>query len=138
MTPLRTSTVPRPRRLGDRASARRLAIAAGVAIAAVAVFVVGSRLFSPPSFVPRVEARNASEYVVDIDVTRPAHDGWMAVGIAEPHATTVFEDVYDHGDRWIFRFALRGGSVERSITRSELERLHWQVDVPSELAVDAR
>ncbi len=85
----------------------------------VGVLLVGGRMLARASFVPRVEVVNDSEYAVDLDVTSGAHDGWMGVGIAKPHTTTTFEDVYDQGDTWILRYGVQGRSIEVTVPRDE-------------------
>ena len=102
------------------------------------VLLVGGRTLSRASFVPRVEVVNASEYEVDLDVTTGPHGGWMGVGVAQPRATTSFEDIYDQGATWILRFGVQGHIVERTIARAELQREQWRVHVPDELAVRLR
>src|SRR3954470_9400495 len=77
--------------------------------AVLTVVAVGALLAVAPltrggSFVPHVRVTNAAGSPVEVDVSRPGDHSWLGLGTTRPHATDVFDDVYDQGDEWVFRF----------------------------------
>ena len=102
-------------------------------LVAVAALVASTWLLALPSVVDHVTVENPTRYDVSVSVTAAKRDGWMAVGIAPPRATTTFDQIVDHGDVWIFRFSAEGRGVEVQLTRQQLEDGQWQVPVPAAL-----
>ena len=94
-----------------------------------------SRLTAGPAFVERLTVVNSTAYGVDIAVSGAAHRGWLELGVAENDATTSFDAVLDQGDTWIVRLA-DGEGGELRLTRDELRRAGWRVQVPP--AMEAR
>jgi hypothetical protein len=107
-------------------------------LAALATFtgLVGvNRILAGPSFVERIKLVNPTAYAVDVDVTGADRHGWLQLGEADQHTTTVFEAVLDQGSAWTIRLA-NGAGGEIHFTRDELVRAGWRVEIPT--AMDAR
>ncbi len=121
--------------LRTRATGRvRSSLGAIVLIAlGLALLVLVTRAFTPGHFVPRVHVQNDSPYAIDLSVATPARDGWTPVGTAQPGRITTFEDVYDQGGTWIFRFELLSQRSEVTMTRADLRRANWNIKVPAQL-----
>jgi hypothetical protein len=104
-------------------------IAVAVAVA-VALVLVGT-VTAGPHHVARLTVRNATPYHVDVEVTDGGHHGWTLLGTAERGATGM-EQVVDQGDTWVFRFTAQTRvSAPLTITRAELDRRGWRLDVPT-------
>jgi hypothetical protein len=92
-------------------------------------------LASGPSFVSQVGVANQTPYLVDVEVSSPTDAGYVGLGAAPPGGRVDVREVVDQGDRWVFHFTagrFDGGSV--TVTRAQLERQGWRVDVPPETA----
>lgn len=89
----------------------------------------------PPPTVERITIANPTGYDLDLQVSDPDREGWLPAGIAEAGAQQISEEVIDQGEIWVFRFLHWGDPVgELEITRSELERNGWRLEVPEEVA----
>lgn len=109
--------------LGRRAFAVLLVI--GGAVAACS---------GPPPMVERITIANPTGYDLDVHVTGRDRDGWLPVVIVEARSEELAQEVIDRGEVWIFRFLHWGDPVrELSLTRAELERNGWRVEVPAEV-----
>jgi hypothetical protein len=86
---------------------------------------------SVASFVDEVTIVNDTEYSANVDVTGKTRNGWLALAAVQPESTTTVEEVIDQGEAWIFRFDYVGKHDEEvEVTRAELERNDWTVEVP--------
>lgn len=114
--------------------------AAVVIVAAVAIIFIGlSRLLASPPFVDRLTFVNPTEYDLDIEVTDGRREGWLAVGTARKNKTTTMEDTIDQGEVWTFRFAAQGqDGGELRISRTQLERDRWAVQIPAQISATLR
>jgi hypothetical protein len=84
--------------------------------------------------VERITIANPTAYDLDVDVTGPGQEGRLPIAIVEARSEDIAQDVIDQGDVWIFRFLHWGDSVGHlSLTRAELERNGWHVEVPEEV-----
>jgi hypothetical protein len=97
--------------------------------------VVASGFFgaacSVASFVDEVTIVNDTEYSANVDVTSETRNGWLGLATVQPESTTTVEAVIDQGEVWIFRFDYVGKYEEEvEVTRGELERNDWTVEVP--------
>jgi hypothetical protein len=88
---------------------------------------------SEVSLVDEVTIVNNSEYSANVDVTGEARDGWLGLTSVEPQSTTTVQEVIDQGEGWIFRFEYGGESEEVEISRRELGRNDWTIEVPQSL-----
>lgn len=87
-----------------------------------------------PPTVDRITIANPNEYDLDVDVTGQDRDAWLPLAIVEAGSEDVVEDVIDQGEVWIFRFKHFGDPIEEvRLTRGELERNGWRVEVPAEV-----
>lgn len=95
-----------------------------------ACFFVASAC-SGVSFVDEVTIVNNTEYSANVEVTGKDRDGWLGLTVVRPESTTTVGEVIDQGDVWIFRFDYLGkGKEEMEVSRRELERNEWTVEVP--------
>jgi hypothetical protein len=100
----------------------------------LALFV--SACLGLPPTVERITIANPTGYDLDVDVTSKDRDGWLPVAIVAAESQVVSKDVIDQGGVWIFRFVHGGDPVgELRLTRAELERNSWRVEVPAEVEV---
>jgi hypothetical protein len=101
---------------------------------AVAAFVGIQAALRGPEFVDRVRVVNETPYLLDVEVTGNARDGWLKLGPVSPGETHNFGNVIDQGDEWIFHITTGphdGG--EFSVRKAELERARWDVAIPGEV-----
>jgi hypothetical protein len=96
-----------------------------------------NRLLAGPSFVARITFVNPSPYDVDVDVTDRERAGWLPLGEIEDGTATRIEHVLDQGDVWVFRLA-DGEGGELRITREELRRSGWRVQIPAAMETRLR
>ena len=90
---------------------------------------------SDVSFVERITVVNDGDFPAHVEVTDRARSGWLGLGVAQNHAETSFDQVIDQGETWVFRFDYIGKHHEDlEVSRSELERSSWTVEVPAEFA----
>jgi hypothetical protein len=88
----------------------------------------------PPPTVERITIANPTAYDVHVDVTGQDRDGWLPIAIVEARSEDVVQDVIDQGEVWIFRFEHFGDPIEEvHLTRGELERNGWRVEIPAEV-----
>jgi hypothetical protein len=101
-------------------------------VAAVGAFVVVvGAACSDVSFVDEVTIVNDTEYSANVDVTDQTRGGWLGLAVVRPQSTKTIAEVIDQGDTWIFRFDYGGKHEEElEVSRSELERNDWAVEVP--------
>lgn len=100
---------------------------------AACIFVVGTAC-SNVSFIDAVRIVNDTEYSTNVGATGKARDGWLGLAVVGPQSSTTVEKVIDQGEVWIFRFDYVGKYEEEvEITRRELERNDWTVEVPESL-----
>lgn len=105
----------------------------GGSVAALALVL--SACSGPPRTVPEIRIVNGTPYDLDVEVSDGDRQGWLPVGILEAGSTELSQDVIDQGDVWVFRFRHWGDTVgELSVTRGELERTGWRVEVPEEVS----
>jgi len=97
----------------------------------VTALLVVAQLMKEPNFVERIEVHNPTRYDITIHVAASQDDGWMAVGTAGRQGRSTFEEIYDQGDAWIFRFRAQGEEGgELRLSKSALERDKWRIDIP--------
>jgi hypothetical protein len=126
-------TRPRPRSSPALLSREVLVVVLAGAIA-VAAFVGIQAALRGPELVDRVRVVNETPYLVDVEVTGNARDGWLKLGPVSPGETHNFGNVVDQGDEWIFHITTGphdGG--EFSVRKAELERARWDVAIPGEV-----
>ena len=119
--------------LAHRFSDRPRAIrwwAAPLAVLIVAVWsVTMNRLLVDAAHVERVTVVNPTAYDIGVEVTDGDRKGWLALGDARDRTATSFQEVLDQGDVWVVRFA-DGEAGELRLTRDDLERSGWRVELP--------
>jgi len=126
-------TRPRPRSRPALLSREMLLLVLAGAIA-VAAFVGIQAVLRGPELVDRVHVVNETPYLVDVEVTGSARDGWLELGPVSPGETHNFGSVVHQGDEWIFHITTGphdGG--ELSVRRAELERELWRITIPLEV-----
>jgi len=100
-------------------------------VAVSACVFLGGAACSGVSFVDEVAVVNDTEFSANIDVTGETRDGWLLLTSVEPQSTKTVEEVIDQGETWIFRFDYVGKYEEEvEISRSDLERSDWTIEVP--------
>jgi len=86
---------------------------------------------SEMSFVEEVTVVNETEYPAHVEVTDQNRDGWLGLTTVDPHSTSAVAETIDQGEIWVFRFDYVGKHYELvEVSRSELERNDWTVEVP--------
>ena len=89
---------------------------------------------SSERYVERIVIDNPTDFIANVDVTGGARDGWLGIATADAHSAKTVEQVYDQGSTWIFRFSYSGHEEEIQISRAELARSDWRVQVPDSFA----
>ncbi len=90
------------------------------------------------TFVDQVVVVNDTDYSANVDVTGE-DGGWLGLGSVFPHGTRAVGQVIDQGARWTFRFSYGSHDpVELEISRQDLVRADWRVEVPPELEAKLR
>ncbi|MDQ3985511.1 MAG: hypothetical protein M3280_03330 [Actinomycetota bacterium] len=103
---------------------------AGRISACVAACVFLAAACSDVSFVDEVTIVNDTEYPADVEVTGRARDRWLGLTVVTQRSTATVDGVIDQGEMWIFRFHYTGRYEELEISRNELERNDWTIEVP--------
>lgn len=87
------------------------------------------------TYVDRVVLVNRTDYDVVVDVTGSGDGGWLPLGLARQGQSTVWREVADQGPTWVFRFGYGGADAGwLTISRAELARGGWRVEVPQDAA----
>jgi hypothetical protein len=96
--------------------------------------VIGALLIagcSSEAFVDEVKIVNETDYSANVDVTDTTRDGWLSLTVVEPHSTRTVKEVIDQGEVWVFRLEYLGKHHEEvEVSRVELERNEWTIEVP--------
>jgi len=103
-------------------------------VLAIAGALLVSQLLAAPNFVPRITVDNHSGYALLVEVSDGQGGSWSPVGTISRNGSTSLEQVYDVGDAWQFRLTAQTvglGTVR--VSRSQLERSDWHVDIPRRL-----
>lgn len=104
-----------------------------------AIALVSLLACSQTSFVERITFVNNGAFPAEVAVSGSPDSGWVGIGVALDNERTVFEEVLDQGEGWVFRFDYVGKhQVELEISRSELEESGWTVEVPPEFDAKLR
>ena len=102
-----------------------------LAVLAIAGALLVSQLLASPHFVPRITFQNPTQYELMVEVSN-GHGGWLPLGTIDRHGATAFGEVYDVGDAWDVRVFAQGEAAGRfRVTRDQLERSHWRVQIPT-------
>lgn len=89
---------------------------------------------SSERYVERIVINNPTDFIANVDVTGGARDGWLGITTADAHSEKTVEQIYDQGSTWIFRFSYSGYEEEIQLSRAELARSDWRVQVPDSFA----
>lgn len=107
--------------------------------AAIVVLVLLARFLDEASFIERISFDNPTPYDLSVEVSDGSGDVRIAVGTARRNETTILEEVFDVGDAWVFRFGAQGqDGGQLRLTRSQLIRDKWQVDIPKRVGAQLR
>jgi hypothetical protein len=89
---------------------------------------------SGPAPTVEITVVNPTDYDLEIHVAGEDRDGWLPVAIVEARSEDVARGVIDQGEVWIFQFRHLGDAVgERSLSREELARSGWRLEVPEQV-----
>ena len=114
-------------------SARPAATTAVRVIVALVLIFVAANLVTPSEarFVPRITITNDLHYQVEVVVASSEREGWLGLGTVERERSQSFEQVFDLGRAWVFRFSYGGvAGGELTMRREALERAGWRLEVP--------
>jgi hypothetical protein len=81
-------------------------------------------------FVERVVIGNPTAFTANVDVAGGKRDGWLGLTTVAARSETTVEQVLDQGSMWVFRFSYAGYDEEVEVSRAELARSGWHVEVP--------
>jgi hypothetical protein len=83
------------------------------------------------SFIEEITFSNETDYPAKVEVSGASRQGWLNLTIAQRDRETTVQEVIDQGDVWVFRFDYAGKHEEElEISRAELVRADWKVEVP--------
>ncbi len=114
-------------------------VVAVVALGLATLLLMTVFVFDDPSFVPRVELDNPSEYDINVAVAPSTDGATMPLGVALQHCVTPYHAVIDQGATWVVRFSAQGhdaGFV--TVARADLVRDGWRLRVPDDVAARLR
>jgi hypothetical protein len=121
--------VTQPRQVPAGAKARTLALLASGVLVAIAFAAMTAA--DSPGHVERVTVDNPHEWAANVDVAGIDKNVWVGLGTVDRQTTHTLEEVLDQGRQWRFRFSYGGAEGgEVAISRSELERKGWRVEIP--------
>ena len=120
-------THPAPVGVYRTGNALRVAV---VVVVSVATFLGVSHLLERPPFVERLSIVNGTSLQLDVDTSDRRAGAWTPAGGVDPRTTTAFPDVVDHGDTWWFRVIAGDRSAVWSVSRAQLDRDHWRIELP--------
>lgn len=89
------------------------------------------------SFISKVVIVNPTQYPASVDV-HGTGQGWLGLAAVGADSEMAIRDVYDQGNRWIFRFAYSGYEQELELPRTELAADRWRVSIPSSFETHLR
>lgn len=103
-------------------------------LVALAVTVLLGACASGAETIQRLTIENPTSYDFEVQVKGADGGGWTLLGRVGRDASSVAEQVPDHGDVWIFQFRF-GPRVagELRVPRAELASNDWVVEVPKEV-----
>jgi hypothetical protein len=88
-----------------------------------------------PRHEDHITIRNGSPYSLTVSVADRGRDGYVGLGVVPRDGEQTFTAVLDQGDLWVFRFTYGGEeAAELPVTRAQLQRDHWTVEVPPEVS----
>jgi hypothetical protein len=127
-------TRPRPQAAPARLG-RDLTMVAFGGLLALGVILGVSAAVEGPSYVDRLTIRNATPYLVEVEVTSGDREGWLDLGPVSAGERHDFADVIDKGDRWAVRLSSAGtDGGELVMSRDELERGGWVVTISDQVS----
>lgn len=98
-------------------------------LAGSVVLTVGA--CSNVSFVDEITFLNETGYPAHVEVSDDSRQAWLNLTIAQRDRENTVQEVIDQGVAWVFRFDYAGEHEEElEISRAELVRSHWTVEVP--------
>jgi hypothetical protein len=102
-------------------------------IASATLLLIVSTGCTEPRHVDHITVRNGSGYSLTVSVADRGRDGYLGLGVVPREGEQTFTEVLDQGDLWVFRFTYGGEeAAELPVTRAQLQRDHWTVEVPPE------
>jgi hypothetical protein len=93
---------------------------------------------SDVGFVDRIVIDNPTDFTANVDVTSGARDGWIGLTTVAGGSQATVQEVIDQGSAWIFRFSYAHHDEELRVSRVELVRSDWRVEVPESFAAALR
>jgi hypothetical protein len=85
-----------------------------------------------------IVALNPTAFAANVDVRGDQRDGWVGLATVQPESDATVRDVLDQGERWIFRFSYSGYEEEIELTRVDLDRARWRVEIPAGFEAELR
>jgi hypothetical protein len=89
---------------------------------------------SDDRFVEGLVIDNPTAFTASVDIADGTASGWLSLTTVEAGSETTVEEVLDQGSRWVFRFSYSGYAEEIVVSRSDLARSGWRVEVPEGFA----
>lgn len=88
----------------------------------------------PAPRVDQITVANPTDYDLEVHVTGKDREGWLPMIIVEARSEDTVRGVIDQGEVWVFQFRHLGDAIgESSLSREELERNGWRLEVPEEV-----
>lgn len=109
--------------------------AVGLSVLLVTLGCVGC---SNDRFVERIVIDNPTAFAANVEIAGAARTGWLGLATASAHDERVVEQVYDQGPTWVFRFGYAGYEEDIELSRTDLARSGWRVEVPESFATALR
>ena len=103
-------------------------------VAPIVLVGVGASCASSET-VDRLAIVNGTPFDVEVKVSDAKKESWLILGRADHESSAVSELVTDMGTTWVFQFEYGGRVVgDLTVSRAELERNGWRIEVPSRVA----
>ena len=101
-----------------------------IIIGSAGVLLIGVLVIDEPARV-ELTVSNPTAYTLDIAVAAADQTGWSPVLTVPRQGEATVTELVDEGARWTFRFRAQGQEGgELILTREQLQRAHWRIDVP--------
>jgi len=96
----------------------------------VVVCLAVSTSLEAPGTISQLTVVNPSHWAARVAVASTPGGAAVPVGTVEAQADRAFQGVLDHSGTWVLKFSYLGVNEELAISRSDLAKAGWKVQIP--------